>query len=120
MESIKLEHDNSGPGAGWHVNYVAVFDAAYQNRPVFFTIKKWLKDDFGFQTHVTKQRDDFGTWKEDFANRMPVPEGDWVFACGGANCVTEIAESYTAASTKSTTWSNTAKLSVTLSYTKTI
>lgn len=118
LEQIKLEHDNGGPGPAWHVEWVQVFDVAYNNRPVLFDIERWLKDDHGFQTHVTVQRFDFESWKADFASRMPAPEGDWTFACGGLNCTTKISQSYSSTDSKSTTWSNTAKVSVTLSYTK--
>lgn len=120
LEKIKLEHDNSGPGAAWHVKNVSV------NEPndgtdlvVFFTINDWLSDDHGKQTHVTKKRDDYEKWKENYANRMPTPEGEWVFVCGGSNgCTQQISQSYTVANSRSTTWSNTAKLAVTATYTK--
>ncbi|KUF11086.1 hypothetical protein AVJ23_08490 [Pseudoponticoccus marisrubri] len=115
LERIKLEHDNSGPRPGWHVDAVHVFDPVHSEF-IVFPIKRWLADDEGDRlTEVTVERLDYDAFRANLPNRIETPRGTWERACSGAqSCESRIERSLTIGRSESEEWSNsvTASLSI--------
>ncbi|KAG1672531.1 hypothetical protein FOA52_002840, partial [Chlamydomonas sp. UWO 241] len=47
IPEVEIEHDNSGPGPGWHCQEIVVFDLTADNKRMCFPCDQWLATDEG-------------------------------------------------------------------------